>query len=131
MSINEMFVIATKNKFRFPYRGFVSVEDLWDLTLEQLDTVFKTLNSQYKAAQEESLLTVKSKEDKQIELMIDIVKYVVLDKQAEIEKRKSNKERKEKKQRILEVMYAKQEEEIRNKSTEELQKMLDDLDEEE
>ena len=44
MSTN-MFEIAARNKFRFPFKGMISTEDLWDLSVENLDNVFKTLNS--------------------------------------------------------------------------------------
>ena len=47
MSTN-MFEIATRNKFRFPFKGVISTEDLWDLSVESLDNVFKTLNSEMK-----------------------------------------------------------------------------------
>ena len=49
-----MFEIATRQKFRFPYHGSISVEDLWDLTPANLDTVYKALNSQKKQTEEES-----------------------------------------------------------------------------
>lgn len=52
----NMFEIATRTKMRFPFKGMISVEDLWDLSVQNLDKVFKTLNSQRKEAQEESLL---------------------------------------------------------------------------
>ena len=48
-----MFEIATRNKFRFPFKGVISTEDLWDLSVESLDNVFKTLNSEMKKTKEE------------------------------------------------------------------------------
>lgn len=45
MSNVNMFDVATRNKLRFPYEGQISVEDMWDLSLSALDSVFKTLNS--------------------------------------------------------------------------------------
>lgn len=107
MSKNEMFVTATRNKFRFPFRGQISVEDLWDLSVENLDSVYKTLNSQVKKAKEESLLNTKSREDEIIEMQIEIVKYIVSVKQDEAAKKVAAKEKKARKQRILEVLAAK------------------------
>ena len=52
MSTN-MFEIATRNKFRFPFKGVISTEDLWDLSVVSLDNVFKTLNSEMKKTKEE------------------------------------------------------------------------------
>ena len=97
MNKNEMFVTATRNKFRFPFRGQISVEDLWDLSVENLDSVYKTLNSQVKKAKEESLLNTKSREDEIIEMQIEIVKYIVSVKQDESAKKVAAKEKKARK----------------------------------
>ena len=128
MSKNEMFVTATRNKFRFPFRGQISVEDLWDLSVENLDSVYKTLNSQVKKAKEESLLNTKSREDEIIEMQIEIVKNIVSVKQDEAAKKVAAKEKKARKQRILEVLAAKEDADLQNKSPEELQAMLSELD---
>lgn len=32
----NLFEIASREKYRFPYKGLISVEDLWDLTLPGL-----------------------------------------------------------------------------------------------
>jgi len=77
MKNEKMFEIAVRSKLRFPFRGLISVEDLWDLNVENLDAVFKELNSQIKRVQEESLLKTKSKQDEELELKINIVKYIV------------------------------------------------------
>ena len=58
-----MFEFATRTKMRFPFKGMISVEDLWDLSVKELDSIFKTLNAQVKKSQEESLLATKTKED--------------------------------------------------------------------
>ena len=77
MSNEKMFEIATRSKFRFPYKGQISVEDMCDLSLPALDSVFKALNSQMRQVKEESLLSTKSKADEVLELQIEIVKYIV------------------------------------------------------
>lgn len=128
MDKNEMFIVATKNKFRFPFRGQISVEDLWDLSVENLDCVYKTLNSQIKKANEESLLNTKSREDEIVETQIEIVKYIVSVKQDEAARKVADKEKRARKQRILEVLAAKEDEDLQNKSSEELQAMLAELD---
>lgn len=127
MNTNMMFEVAIRNKMRFPYKGQVSVEDLWDLNVEALDTVFKTLNSKVKASQEESLLQTRTKEDEELSIQIAIVKHIVAVKLAEADEAKRARENKEQKQKILSILADKQEDELKNKSVEELQKMLEDM----
>lgn len=73
----NLFEIATRNRYRFTYKGVMTVEDLWDLNVEALDAIFKTLNRQKKTADEDSLLAVKSAEDTELANKIELVKYIV------------------------------------------------------
>ena len=123
----NMFEVATRTKMRFPFKGMISVEDLWDLSVQNLDKVFKALNSQRKEAQEESLLNVKSSEDEVLDTQIAIVKYIVGVKLEEQAARVKAAENKEKKQKIMALMAKKDDEEMENMSREQLQKLLDEL----
>lgn len=128
MAINELFIVATRRKFRFPFKGVATVEDLWDLDVRDLDTIFKALNSQKKQAQEDSLLAVKSKEDSILEAKIEIVKFIVATKLTEAEQKRIRAEKNAQKNRIAEILADKQDEELRGKSVAELQAMLGELD---
>ncbi|MDB6475690.1 hypothetical protein PMN51_18785 [Blautia wexlerae] len=119
---------AVKGKYRFPYKGQIAVEDLYDLPLGALDTVFKTLNAEVKKTDEESLLQTKSEEDDILSTKIEIVKYIFNEKLEEKKNRQEAAERKEKKQKIMQIIATKQDEALRNASVEDLQKMLDELD---
>lgn len=123
-----MFETATREKYRFPFKGQISVEDLWDLSVRDLDTVFKTLNREVKQVQEESLLATKSKEDTILDTKINIVKHIVSVKLAEIEKSKAEHDRAEQRQKIMSILANKQDEELRGKSADELRAMLAELD---
>lgn len=123
----KMFEVATRTKMRFPFKGLVSTEDVWELPLKDLDLIFKKLNSQIKQEQEESLMEIKSKEDKILDMQIEIVKYIFETKTREENSRLQAKEKKDKKQKILSLLSEKQEEDLRSKSSEELQKILDEL----
>lgn len=124
MNAEKMFETAVRNKMRFPYKGQVSVEDLWDLDVNALDGVFKTLNSKVKVSQEESLLRTRSKESEELMVQIEIVKYIVSVKLAEAEARKNAEANRAKRQQILGILADKQESDLKNKSPEELQAML-------
>lgn len=120
----NMFELATRYKFRFPFKGMISVEDLWDLSVKNLDTVFKCINAEMKKTKEESLLSTKSKDDEVLEMKIKIVKYIVEVKQKEKEEREKMFLNKERNQKIMSIIAAKQDEELQNMSVEELQKLL-------
>lgn len=125
---NELFVWATRNKVRFPFKGNLSVEDLWDLPVTDLDKVFKSLKAQEKKASEESLLHEKSTEDTALANKIEIVKFIVTVKLEEREKAKKTAENRAKKQKIMELIAKKDDEAMENMSKEDLMKMLDDMD---
>ena len=90
--------------------------------------MFKTLNSQRKQSQEESLLNTKSKEDEIVDVQIAIVKHIVAVKLAEKEAREKATENKAKRQKIMAIMAARDEKALENASDEDLQKMLSELD---
>lgn len=125
--MEKMFEFALRNKVRFPYKGMISVEDLYDLSARELDSVFKTLNTQVKKSQEESLLATKTKEDETLSVQIEIVKHIFNTKLAEAEAAKQSRELKEKKQMLLGLIAEKENEELKNKSADELKAMLESL----
>lgn len=127
MKTNNIFEYATRNKVRFPFKGLISVEDLWDLPLSGLDSIYKTLNKQAKQADEESLLTTKASVDTELEVQISIVKHIVSVKLAENEAREKAIARKEQKQKIMSILANKENEALQNSSIEDLQKMLAEL----
>lgn len=129
MTNNELFINATRNNYQFPFRGMINVIDLWDLSLTNLDSVFKTLNAEAKKFEEESLLNTKLKEDEEISNKIEIVKYIVSVKLDEKKKREDAKKNAEMRQRLLEIKAKRQDAALENMSDEELDKALAELSE--
>ena len=123
----NLFEIATRNNYQFPFRGMINVIDLWDLPLTNLDSVFKTLNAEIKRSEEESLLNTKSTEDEEISNKIDIVKYIVSVKLAEKKAREDDKKNAEMRQRLLEIKAKREDAALENLSDEELDKALAEL----
>lgn len=127
MSDINLFEVATRANYQFPFRGMINVIDLWDLSLTNLDSVFKALNAEAKKHEEESLLNVKSKEDEEISNKIWIIKYIVSVKLAEKKEREDAKKNAEMKQRLLEIKAKRQDAALENMSDEELDKALAEL----
>lgn len=123
----NLFEIATRNKYRFSYKGLVSVEDLWDFSLEELDSIFKKLNSKLKEEKEESLLDNKTKEKKMLENKVKIIKYIVETKLEKRKKRQKVRENKDKKQKIMRIINEKKDENLKSKNVDELKEMLNEL----
>lgn len=120
----NLFEIATRNRYRFTYKGVMTVEDLWSLGVKDLDTIFKTLNRQKKAADEDSLLATKSAADTELANKIELVKYIVSVKLAEAEDRKNAAEKKEQRDKILAIMAKKQDAKLENMDVSELEAEL-------
>lgn len=123
----SMFEIATRKKYRFPFRGIITAEDLWDLSLAQLDTVYKTLSKEAKTENEEESLMDGKKEDQDLLNKLDIVKHVFNAKKTEAEAAATAMEKKRQKERLLELIAQKQDAALADKSIEELTAMVNDL----
>ncbi|MDO5134294.1 MAG: hypothetical protein Q4D81_15145 [Eubacteriales bacterium] len=126
---NNLFEIALREKYRYSFKGQISTEDLWDLSVENLDAIFKGLNDEVAKSSRESLLAKESKDIQTLRNKIEIIRYIVAYKLNEVENRKKAAANKAKKQRILEIINKKQDESLQGKSVDELLAMLDELDE--
>ena len=124
MSERNIFEQAARGKYRFPFRGLCTVEDLWDLNVKNLDAVYKELNKQKRNNNEDSLLET-SNEDTRLNDMIEIVKHVVSVKQKEKADRILEKERKERNQMIMDIIKDKEYEDLKSKSISELMGIVD------
>lgn len=125
--MSNIFEIATKSKFRYEFKGFISTEDLWDLSVKDLDNIYKNLNGKLKQAQEESLLDVKTKENKKLEIKIQIVKYIFMNKVEEKNSKLHEKERKEEKEKIKRIIEDKEAAKLKDKLLDELKDMYNKL----
>lgn len=126
--IDNIYKYAAEHKLRFPYKGSIATEDLFDLTPENLDVVFKALNKRVSVAGEASLLTSETMtpEQEALDVSLRIVRDVFAQKQAEIEARKKAAARKIERQRIAGVIMQKENEALQNLSIDELKAMLND-----
>lgn len=129
-----MFKEATRLKLRFPSnRGELTVEQLWDLSLNSLKNIVKSMyNTKKKFTKMDDELSFlegveDSEEQKLAELRYNIVKDIYTTKANENKEALSTAEKKAKKQQLLEIMQRKREQKFENMSEEELQKEIDSL----
>lgn len=136
----NIFELATRQKLRFASaKGDLTTEQLWDLPLQNtsptrdvkvdLDTLARSINHELKAQAEESFVSTKANPLKaQLELKLEIVKHIIADKLAAAEKAKKASDNRAERERLLDVLKRKQDQELENLSPEEIQKRLDALD---
>jgi hypothetical protein len=128
----NIFERASRLKIRFPSAaGNLSAEDLWDLPLTSsrganLNDIAIGLYGRVKNEQVSFVDDVK-KPDEATELSFEIVKHVISVKKAENADAAARAERREKKQRLLELMARKEEEQLAGKSLAELRELVDQL----
>ena len=120
-----MYKKASKLKLKFNTTlGNLSVEQLWDLSLTDLDTLAVSLEEAYENSKGKSFLVKKTTKDKTIKIMFDIALDVLNTKAEEVEIARNASDVKEHNQKILELIKNKQDDELKDKSIEELEKML-------
>ena len=127
----NIFEMASQSKYRYPYKGQITTEDLWDLTPAQLDTVYQNLTTELNASRTDSLMTVmevaQGVKVNELKNKIEIVKYIFNHKKQAAELNRKAAENAAKKQHILEILAAKQDAALQNQSEEELLQMLNEL----
>ena len=92
----DNFKEASKQKLRFSTpKGTLSTEQLWDLSLVDLDTLAVDLNTKYEESKGKSYLEKRTTKDKNIKLQFDIVLDILQTKVAEMEAATEARETKE------------------------------------
>ena len=128
--MSNVFEIATRAKLRFSSTKFasLSVEDLWDLTLGQLDDVAKGINRQINAEKEESFLSQnKNAVRKDLELKLEIVKHVITTYEAEKTEREDRNAKAKKRQALIDALAEAEQREQLAKTPEQLRAELEAL----
>lgn len=128
--MSNLFETATREKYRFvSTKGALTTEQLWDLKLEDLDGVARTINNELKSMSEESFISTRSNPSKKhSENKLDLVKHVIGVKQAEDAVRASEAERRRQKARLAEALANKQDQKLANMTEEQIRAELDKLD---
>ena len=78
--MTNIWVECLKNKFRFEFKGLISTEDLFDLTLADLDAIYKSLKKEESDLQGDSLLgNDENPKVREVEVKIEVVKAVFVE----------------------------------------------------
>jgi hypothetical protein len=127
--MEKLFIKALKKGFRFNYKGLLTVEDLWSLSLEQLDEIYKDINKKIKASSEESFLNKSDKTVNELNEKLEIVKYIMEDKLVAKSKREKAALIKTQKEAVARLLAEKKQSALSAKSEEELEAILNSLNE--
>lgn len=134
--MTDLFEYASRKKLRFQTRtGNITAEDLWDLPLVvesnrevSLDEIEKDFNKALKnSADEESYVVKQTVENTDAKARLGIIRHIIdhkIDYAARAEKAALTKE---KKQQILNILHEKHVGDLKEKSVEDLEKMLEDM----
>lgn len=130
--MEELFEKASRHKLRFKMvKGLISVEDLWQLSLEDLDELAKALNKELKESEEVSFIKKKSTKNTLLTWRFELVKYVINKRITEEEEAKTNADQEAqkatKKARLIAIIDSKEVTSLENKSIDELRKELEAL----
>lgn len=132
--MDNLFLQATREKFRFESsKGDLSVEQLWDLPLTSrtgfdLDTVAKAVNADLKASNEESFVNVNNNPAvSRLQAKLEVVKAIIEVKLAQAEAAKKRAEKAAERQRLMEVLHSKKDQELQGLSVEEIERRLAQL----
>lgn len=125
----NLFEAASKMKLRFSSnKGMITSEDLWDLSLADLDEMARET---YKRVRDDmdhvSFVRPVSKVDSTDLLRLDILKRVIEVKMEERDAAEKAVLQNAKKQRILNIMAEKEDENLKGASLEDLRQMLAEL----
>lgn len=125
--MNGLFEKASRMRLRFNYKGTASVEDLWNVALTDLDTMYQVLSAESQNANSLSLLKSINKKNERLELKLNIIKHIV---ETRLKEQKENEEKltkAEKKKKLLCVLEEKQNQALYGMSVEELTAAIDNL----
>ena len=126
--MNNIWIESLQNKYRFEFKGLINVENLFDLKLEDLDKIYKDLKREEKELQGDSLLDKKDNPRiKEVETKIEIVQNIFEIKDTEIKLKEQEIIKNARKRKILSIIEDKQDQELSEKSIEELREIYEDL----
>ncbi len=130
--MSDIFEKGIRNKVRYSTsKGLLSIEDLYDLSLESLDVIAIGVDKDLETAGKKSFIGKRNTANTALQLKLDIVKHVIEVKLAEKEAKANKAAKAAKIIQLKEIIGRKSLTELENKSTDDLLKELEALEAEE
>lgn len=126
--MENLFEVASRNKIRFnTNKGQISVEDLWDLSLTDLDKVAKAVSKALKEDTEESFIKPATRVNTELTTKLELVKHVISVRLGEQEARKKAAEKASQIAVLEDLLMRKQLEQLESLDAESIKKQLAEL----
>ena len=126
MTTPNLFEIATRRKFRFETtRGNLTIEELWDLSIESLDRIAVALHKKVNSEETVSFVNTSKKANTGDELKLEIVLHVINVRVSEASESRERQLKAERARTIRDELERRKEDAIKTKSDEELAKELE------
>lgn len=127
--MSQAFKDASRLRLRFATsKGSLSTEQLWELTQTDLAACIRNVKKLLKVTEDNDLSFLDNdvKVNSEDQVRFDVLKEVYQTKKAELDAARTAKEKKEHNQKILALIADKKETDLKGKSIEELEAMLQD-----
>jgi hypothetical protein len=127
----NIFEQASRLKLRFETtKGLLSVEDLWQLSLQSLDTIAKAVNRKLKEVAEESFIPAPIRTNSasaELQLKLDLLKHVITTLDAETKAKLARSKRQADLAQLRQLAAAKTNEALASQSLEDILKKISEL----
>lgn len=127
----NIFEQASRLKLRFETtKGLLSVEDLWQLSLQSLDTIAKAVNRKLKEVAEESFIPTPIRTNSasaELQLKLDLLKHVITTLDAETKAKLARSKRQADLAQLRQLAAAKTNEALASQSLEDILKKISEL----
>lgn len=120
------FIKASRLGLRFETNrnGFITVEDLWSLSLIDLDRVAIAVNKKLKESKEESFIVKRTTGNTELELKLEILKYIITTKQEETTRSKLASVKRAELATLKDLLESKKTDELKSLDTKSLEERI-------
>jgi len=123
--MEQLFITASREKLRFASsKGLLTTEDLWSLSLTSLDAIYIVLSDEKDKTSKKSLLEKKTSANTELDIKLDILKFIVETKQAEANDKLAKTVKQQEATKLKELLAKRHEDKLNELTVEELEAKL-------